>query len=452
MSGAAQIDFSSIGGKPVASGGIDFSSIGGIPVQQPTTAAQQPQDSFGSRVWQGVKQSALGQIWETAIAPPQNSVEAHVALIGGPQTLTAYRVAKNLVSSAENIVKASGDKYTQAVHDFSRMAEDYQNRDYRNLAADVGSAGSDFLSATNPVMAAPAQEARAISEGTRPGANLATPLTRGVIDAGTAAIGAKFAAPEEAAAEPSFAQKVIKGERVSQGPATQAVSKTAGTVAETAGVEAPAGNPVSSFGDLGDNVLAKAKSQYQALDDATGGRFQRFQDRLDNIHDKMNELTGTEEDVQQEAKLLQAQKETEDAMSAAFEDAKAAGIDPQTVDQAKAAYKQGNALKDLDAKVVQSRVQSPDAPTDESGLASTVDPKKLWPRLDQMYRSGRLQQAIGQDNAVDLLKQTKDFSAQGVRAARIQQKAGAFGELAGKAIVGGALGGAAAGLGYELVK
>ncbi len=52
------------------------------------------EESFGSRVWQGVRQSALGQLWDMAVAPPQNSIEGHIAMIAGPQALTAYRAAE----------------------------------------------------------------------------------------------------------------------------------------------------------------------------------------------------------------------------------------------------------------------------------------------------------------------------------------------------------------------
>src|SRR5690242_6732422 len=64
---------------------------------QPTAAQAEPeQPGFLSKVLEGLKQSSIGQI----VAPPQNSTEAHIALIGGPETLMAYRSAKGLVTSA----------------------------------------------------------------------------------------------------------------------------------------------------------------------------------------------------------------------------------------------------------------------------------------------------------------------------------------------------------------
>ena len=102
-------------------------------------------------------------------------------------------------------------------------------------------------------------------------------------------------------------------------------------VAEDSGVVKSAAPSIRDVvKDTADAVYAKSKSQYQVLDDATGGRVQRFKDRLDNIRQSLDSLTGTEEDLAKEASLLKAQKETEDAMQEAFNDAKAKGVDPQT--------------------------------------------------------------------------------------------------------------------------
>lgn len=156
--------------------------------------------------------------------------------------------------------------------------------------------------------------------------------------------------------------------------------------------------------DTADAVYAKSKSQYQVLDDATGGRVQRFKDRLDNIRQSLNGLTGTEEDVTKEASLLKAQKETEDAMQEAFKDAKAKGVDPSLIDEANANFKKSQALYDLDKHLKMSASgMRPDIGTAAKN-PEAVDPSKMFSRMNRLYDSGRLQEAVGEPNAQSLLE------------------------------------------------
>jgi hypothetical protein len=171
--------------------------------------------------------------------------------------------------------------------------------------------------------------------------------------------------------------------------------------------------------EVGDNVQAKAKDLYQTLDEATGGKVQRFRDRLDNIREQMNGLTGTEEDVAKEAKLLQAQKETEDAMQEAFAEAKTKRVDPDTLSKADQTFKQSQALYDLDTAVQRATSGKP-AGVGTKGLPEIVDPKKLAPRVTALWKSGRLQQAIGEENATDLLNYIGDAAKHQQTAVKIR--------------------------------
>jgi len=171
--------------------------------------------------------------------------------------------------------------------------------------------------------------------------------------------------------------------------------------------------------EVGDNVLDKAKDLYKSLDEATGGKVQRFRDRLDNIREQMNSLTGTEEDVAKEAKLLQAQKDTEDAMQEAFAEAKAKGVNPTTLSEADQTFKQSQALYDLDTAVQRATSGKP-AGVGTKGLPETVDPKKLAPRVTALWKSGRLQQALGEENATDLLNYVGDAAKHQQTAVRLK--------------------------------
>jgi hypothetical protein len=188
-------------------------------------------------------------------------------------------------------------------------------------------------------------------------------------------------------------------------PSLQAgLRDTAATVANDAEVAAPTSPSIyKTVEEAADNVLAKAKSQYAVLDQATGGKVQRFMDRLDNIRQSLNGLTGTEEDVAKEASLLKAQKETEDAMQDAFNEARESGVDPDTLKVADQNFKQSQALYDLDTAINRSTSGKPLGVGETNGLPETVDPKKLAPRITALWKSGRLQQGIGTDNTADLV-------------------------------------------------
>jgi hypothetical protein len=188
-------------------------------------------------------------------------------------------------------------------------------------------------------------------------------------------------------------------------PALQAgLRSTANAVTDEAGVTAPQTPSIyKSLEEAGDAVLARAKSQYAVLDQATGGKVQRFMDRLDNIRQSLNGLTGTEEDIGKEASLLKAQRETSDAMEEAFAEARSNGIDPDTLKVADQNFKQAQSLYDLDTAINRSTSGKPLGVGETKGLPETVDPKKLAPRITALWKSGRLEQAVGPENAADLI-------------------------------------------------
>ena len=183
------------------------------------------------------------------------------------------------------------------------------------------------------------------------------------------------------------------------------IRDTLANVAEDSGVVKSAAPSIRDVvEDTADAVYAKSKFQYQVLDDATGGRVQRFKDRLDNIRKSLDSLTGTEEDVQKEASLLKAQKETEDAMQEAFTDARAKGVDPRLIDEANANFKKSQALYDLDKHLKMSASgMRPDIGTAAARNPEAVDPSKMFSRMNRLYDSGRLQEAVGEPNAQSLL-------------------------------------------------
>jgi hypothetical protein len=163
----------------------------------------------------------------------------------------------------------------------------------------------------------------------------------------------------------------------------------------------------------GDKVHAASKADYKILDEATNGRFQRFRDKLANGRRQLQNLSGSEEDVQKEASILKGQKETEDAMQEAFEEAKAKGIDPKLIDRADANFRKSQALYDLDNAVKKStKGAHPDHSTPELLKESpeTLNPKMLHSRINALYDSGRLQDALGEEGANKLFDHTLEHS------------------------------------------
>lgn len=154
-------------------------------------------------------------------------------------------------------------------------------------------------------------------------------------------------------------------------------------------------------------MLAKSKGQYAQIDKATNGQFQRFDNALRKIQIKLREVADI--DPEQEAKLTERQQEIEAAQNDVFEKAKAQGLDENLVNEAKANWKKSQALYDVDQQLKAS-TSGMRPGIGESGKQSTeiVDPKKLFARLNKLYDSGRIQDAVGEQNARQLLKAADD--------------------------------------------
>jgi hypothetical protein len=159
----------------------------------------------------------------------------------------------------------------------------------------------------------------------------------------------------------------------------------------------------------GDTVKGAAISDYQALDEATNGRFQRFREKLEAGRKQLRDAITTED----EAPILKKMKETEDEMADAFAEAKAKGVDPKLIDRADASFRKSQALHDLDNAIKKSTTGAhPDSSTSELLKESpeTLNPKKLHLRINALYDSGRLQDALGEEGANKLFDHTLEHS------------------------------------------
>jgi hypothetical protein len=90
-----------------------------------------------------------------------------------------------------------------------------------------------------------------------------------------------------------------------------------------------------------------------------------------------------------------------------FAEVQKAGVDKKTVETARTTYKQASALEDLN-KLVEFSV-SGTRPEIAGKFPSqifnpeTVDAGKLSDRLNKLYNSGRLQEALGKQQAKDVI-------------------------------------------------
>ena len=215
------------------------------------------------------------------------------------------------------------------------------------------------------------------------------------IDAGTPAT-----SPEEIAQAQENARNGLH--QTLQDSATQAVKDAVpdATPTQPSSIRDVMGNAARA-------VYASAKDDYAALDQASGGRWQRFDDQIQNINDKIGDVTD-DEDYDKWAQQLDKVEAARDKM---VSDMVAEGkVDPAIADRATAAYKRSMALQEADKAVQMSteRVPSPDG----SSMVNRINPDKLSPRLQKLNDipinggASRLEQALGADGAQGLVDST----------------------------------------------
>jgi len=258
-----------------------------------------------------------------------------------------------------------------------------ERKDLSGAATDIGS----LLALENApkIVKGASNLAREATHIFDPGTNTISP-----IDTTVAKIAAKSGIAEGAAAPTTEAV---------QAPMQTGIRSVLSDAAKDAGVPAPSATSIRSVAEqLGDATYAKSKAAYQALDDASGGRWQRFDDSIKNISDKMDEVAGVDDEKfdQLAAKRTEIETNQQKMIDQLVSDGK---IDPKLADQAKADYKTSQALYDLDTQIKAST-------SGRAGIGNgveTVNPKSLSTRLNKLYDSGRLQQAVGEDRAAQLL-------------------------------------------------
>ena len=193
----------------------------------------------------------------------------------------------------------------------------------------------------------------------------------------------------------------------------------------------------SAFENAGDQVMAKSKAAYRVLDDATGGRFQRFGDQIRNLQMKMNEVAGIDDDAYERFELKRNEIETVQAN--VIDDLVQSGkIDSGLADEAKTNFKKASALYDVDAAVKSSTNGVRPEMAAEGSTPESIDASKLLTRLNKLNDSGRLAQAIGPDGAAQIIRDVDKAArskAGAVSTAKLVQKVAKWVGIAGGATI-----------------
>ena len=209
---------------PISDSNVPGASAGlpGVPnaapqmrtVATPSTVAATAADEAGNLV-RGVVQPV-----KAAVMPPQDASEHAISSIGGQDALIAYRTAKGLHSAATNLIQSKKENFQQAAVDFANALSEFKGRNYRAAAADTASVVADTMNLPGTLPGVDAVRARELTQGTKEGGDLATPITRDAIDALAALIAEK--APEVL---PKVATKAGEAVEAASDTASKAANK-----------------------------------------------------------------------------------------------------------------------------------------------------------------------------------------------------------------------------------
>ncbi len=271
------------------------------------------------------------------------------------------------------------------------------------------------------------------------GASSVLPMLLG--DEGTAAkAGDAASAAKSAVSDAAGKAKALVSEEAaaqSAQPQAQAAIREATTdvnknLRVTEGVAPePSASIRDSVQDVANAVKTRSKAAFQTLDEASNGRWQRFDDQLANLRDKMSETSGIDDEAYSkfEQRASDIESAQQDLIKNLVQDGK---ISPDLADKATADYKQASALSDLSQQIRS-------ATKGRVGFdAEQVNVSSLRDRANKMFDSGRLQQALGEDGANRFMQQISEANRVGKTAisrAKLVKNVAKWAGIAGGATV-----------------
>jgi hypothetical protein len=262
---------------------------------------------------------------------------------------------------------------------------------------------------------------------------------------------AKDATQEAAVAkEPGIVRQVLKGEKVAQPGAQQAVrqavqasTEAAGTADESMAAHIEDQPLLKGHETIVDKHLdalqAQEKAAYSKMDEAAGFDVKAEKLQLSNDQYKLKQLGNTDADIAQKGKLIESINDSEARIADAEAKMKEAGVDPKSAD---AIHQQRMAGSDFKKALFKN--------TSADGQSVNVDGLLNAGKSLRATKYGdRLEQFFGSPEAADkFMADLGQMQKLGAHAIKVQKIA----SMVGKWIAGGLVGGTAAGLGYEVLK
>ena len=391
--------------------------------QESQASAQEEQKMAESAV-EALKSKNYGQAAELILG----HLAKHVGL--GPGTgmlLDAPGAIKQSVQSSAESIAHHAIKGIQAAHKGEygtaalegagvlggddRMIEDIENKNVAGLAGDVAGGG----------------------------------IKAGAMLLGAKGLGGEAAAGEEAAiAKPGFIKQAIKGEKIAQVPARQAMEAGAKASAEDAGVAASAtkGKGIRTLLDEPIKSTAKAeRAAYDTVNEAAETDMKSLFDRKADLEDALDDPTN----IANRQALEKELRVTDKAIKVHSDLAQSKGVvSEDAIKQAEGMTKQRYAMENLKQKlfnnegIVEGNVAH--------GAEETINVKAAIREVEKLDKPSRfapegspsrLQQALGEKGATQLKQALYDAQKAGESALTKQRIAKILGGLAG---VGGAQG------------
>lgn len=442
MSGTGQIDYNALAAQSGAiasasrGGSVDYNALakesGAISSVSPSSATQ---SSAISRFVQGVASNSPLAL----VKPPEDVTEEGVNSIGGATGLAAYRTARALVDSVNNLVNSKRQDYQGAIAAFHQALADAKAGKYGAAIVHGGEAAGNAVDLMQPPgvsLKQPFEEGAQVREQAKSGdvAGAAGSVAgKAVTAAGAVLLPEAGEEGEAASEEPGLIKQISGGKGIEQAPAKAAIRQAASAPEEQPIIE---GNKTVLDQKLSD-LNTQRQAAYKQMDDAAGFDLKAEKDTLSNDQYKLKQLGNTEADQSMREKLQASISDSQQRIADAEKTLKDRGIDPKGADKLNQQLMAGKQVKK--ALVASTKA---DGSVDVSGFLNRL--KNL--RFDKF--GDRPAQFFGKDATDRLMEDLQTAHDQGVRAMTRQRTF----QTIKKAAIGTVAGAAGGAVAYDLLK
>jgi hypothetical protein len=370
----------------------------------------------GTSVISGMAEQALGAVKslpQVALGAPGIITEQ---LKDIPSQYRAYEAARQKglpPAQAMEVVQQEIRKKGNAYDMLAQRVKELKSADSEVSARAIGKTIMDLL----PIVLGVAEmvpESAAVEESTAARTAAAThrynPATKSVEPIQQAAQKVAGKVAEKTGLPEGTPASVAPSPEQIQPALEQGIHEVSESAAKDSGVTYTKGADVrDAVGTTARATKASASADYKILDEASEGRWQRFDDKLENIKNEIDEKVGIDDE-----KVAQLESKRDDIMASQsnmLDDmVKEGKVDPNIADRARDTYKRSMAQHDInnDVRAATKRTIVDGKPT------NVTDPDSLMNRLQKrndVPPSGgpsRLQQALGEKGAKTMLEHVEN--------------------------------------------